>query len=207
MAKTVLVQGDPTLPDAGYARNEELARRDDALTELAEAKNDQVEGGTNPIKNVKVDPELAQWFDELDVAGRDPGYEYCWTPTHTYGRFVQQKLYKGWEMVQGDMPEARALRSTDTTRKLGDVVLMRIQKDRKALLDRREEYKKLQQEVGISAQLQEMADKYGTRLIDGDDINPEQLRRMEMNSRAKGRANKMMDKWMREGRVPGVMTS
>lgn len=194
----------PNLPPAGYERDEELKQREDALQEQAELAAEQVDVGRANPKVFHVDNELAQWFDELDVNGAQDEYAYSWTPTHTYGRFVQQKLYKGWEIVQGDMPEARALKHTDTTRKLGDVILMRIKKDRKAMLDKREDYKRAQQELGVSAQLQELADRYGTRIIDQEEMDPGQLRRLEAQARARGRAGKMMDKWLRDGRMPGM---
>lgn len=198
-------RGTPDLPPAGHERDELLKVREDALQEQAEIRAAQGEREAIDPAKVRVESELAQYFDELDVAGRDPAFAYCWVPTHTYGRFVQQKLYKGWEMVQGEMPEARALKHTDTTRKLGDVVLMRIPKARKELLDKREEFKRFQQEEGVSAQLAELAEQHDTQIIQGGDLDPGHLRRMQAQSHARNRAGRAVDKWIRQGRMPGMV--
>ena len=197
-------QTEPNLPAAGYERNEELKRREDNLQEQAETRASEVEVGAGSILDVKVENELASRFDELEVQGALPEYAYSWTPTHTTGRFVQQKLYKGWVIVQGEMPEAAALKGTDTTRKLGDVILMRIHKDKKAVIDRREEMKKIQQEEGVTSLLQELAERANTQIYEGDNISPDMLQRMQRRSEAQTRASKMKDRWIKEGRVPGL---
>lgn len=195
---------DTGLPPAGYERDEEMLRREDDLAEQAEVANAKIEGGTGDISQIRIENELAQHFDELAVLGAVDGRAYAWVPTHTYGRFVQQKLYKGWQMVQGDMPEAAALKSTDTTRRLGDVVLMWISREKKEALDRREEWKKIQQEEGVTSHLQEMAERYGTSVVTPENINPEMMRRMQTRAEAKTKAGRMMERWMKQGRMPGV---
>src|ERR1700752_2160460 len=129
---------EPDLPPAGYARDEELARRTDTLEEAAEALAEERQTEAIDPSKLEVESELAQHFDELSVSGQLPEYHYVWVNFGFYMRFVKQKQAQGYEVVQGDMPEAMELKGmlADTTRRLGDCILMRVRKDRFVLQER-----------------------------------------------------------------------
>lgn len=205
MSKVIQV-GDSQLPPAGDARREELKRRTDVLEEAAESTG--VEGGTGPLP--EVENELAQHFNELEVSNQDPSYAYCWVYTGQQGRMIRMKLAEGWEMVQGDMLEAVELKGMggDTTRKLGDVVLMRIRRDRYLLLQRQRRERTRNQSEGVEAALREAGEKYKDRGLvvhtSTDTMRPEIVKRMANQATARTIADKTMDQRIREGRVPGM---
>lgn len=202
MAK-ILHQGTQTdLPPAGDARDEELKRRDDALAEAGEDLG--IEGGTGPLP--KVENELAQYFNELDVPNADPSFMYCWVYSGQQGRMIRMKLAEGWEVVQGDAPEAPALKGmgADTTRRLGDVILMRMRKDKYLVLQRREKAKREAQQAGVTSGLQELGEKAGVKVTVGANVDPRIMKTMHSRAVARQIAGKQTDQMLREGRMPGM---
>lgn len=192
------------LPPPGDARREELKRRTDALEQ--EAEETGLEGGTGPLP--EVENELAQHFNELEVSNQDPAYVYAWVNSGFYTRFVKMKLADGWEVVQGDMPEAEELKGVgaDTTRRLGDVILMRIRRDRYLMLQRRERELRQRQQEGVTGTLQEMGDRYrqhGIVVHTGETMNPRVMETMQKRATARRAGGQQFDQMLREGRVPG----
>ena len=150
------------LPPAGDERRDELKRREDRLAQTGEevAKDRAIES-VNP-KAFQPDHDIQGMLDELTVSARDSCYEYCWVNTWGHGRFIKVKNVQGWEVVQGDMEEARELKGIggDTTRRVGDVILMRIPLDRfRKLYNAAVKRKKAQQE-GVDSRLLELGDRY-----------------------------------------------
>jgi len=195
------------LPPPGAERREVLKEREDVLQEAAETLAAQREVETINPKVLEVESELAQHFDELEVIGADPDYAYCWVLTGFGGRHVQRKLFQGWEVVQGNDPAAAALRHVDTTRRLGDVILMKIHKDRKHLLDMREDHKKRMQEGAVTGTLEDLQEKYarlGIKVHTPGYISEELMSRMANTASARQLAGRQMDTWLRQGRVPGM---
>lgn len=137
---------NPSTIPAGDARREAMRQVADDLAQAAEEQG--VEGGAIRPDAFEIDNEIAGHFNELEVTNALPEYEYCWVNYNFGGRFIKEKqshrvregsgLQPVWEVVHGEMPEAPELRGigADTTRRLGDVLLMRARKDR-ALLQRR----------------------------------------------------------------------
>jgi len=204
MAKREMETG---LPPAGDERREVLKEREDVLQEQAEVLADSQERYAVDLSKMEIENELAYYFDELEVAGALPEYAYVWVQSAGNGRHVQRKLSYGWEVVQGNSPEAAALKGNDTTRRLGDVILMRIHKDRKRMLDARDDYRKRQQQEGAAGALQEVADKYaryGARvhIASGDDAAS--VGRQAMHGMAEQAATRQTDQWLRQGRMPGM---
>lgn len=203
----VIPQGDSTLPPLGDAQREELKRRADALDEAAETAP-APEGGTGPLP--KVENELAQYFNELEVSNQDRAYAYCWVYTGQQGRMIRMKLAEGWEVVQGDMREAEELKGMggDTTRKLGDVLLMRMRRDRYLALRRRQRERVQAQSEGVDSGLREMGEKYRGKGVvvspDLSNVRPEVVKRMANRATAQSIAQRTMDQRIREGRVPGM---
>jgi len=207
MTKIIKNPNDRPLPPPGDARREELSRRTDELEELAEQVGESM-GSIDPSA-FEVDPALAARFNELEVSNRDPAYAYCWVFTGQLGRMVKMKTIEGWEVVSGDMEEAADLKQPDGTRRLGDVMLLRIRKDRKILLDRKDRERREAQQGAVTATLEEMgqqASKLGVVVHTGQNINPDMLKRMEGRASARRAAVGAVDQMIRAGRVPGVPT-
>ena len=200
----------PDLPPPGDARRDELKRRTDTLDEQAETSSAAGEHYAADPKAFRVESELAQHFNELDVSHQDPAFAYCWVNSGHFGRFIKMKSAQGWEVVQGDMSEAIELKgiAADTTRRLGDVILMRLRKDRKLLFDRQERAHRRAVESGVTSTLEEMGEKYrGKGVIVHTDMpaaNPRLLDTMQKRAQARSIARQTTDQLLREGRMPGV---
>jgi hypothetical protein len=207
MTKIIKNPNQRPLPPPGAARQEELSRRTDELEQLAEEMGENV-GVVDPSA-FEVDPALSARFNELEVSNRDSAYAYCWVFTGQLGRMVKMKTVEGWEVVSGDMEEAADLKQPDGTRRLGDVLLMRIRKDRKLLLDRKDRERRDAQQGAVTAQLEEMgaqAAKHGVIVHTGQSVSPDMLKRMEGRASARRAAVGAVDQMIRKGRVPGVPT-
>lgn len=166
--KRVVAKGrikDP-LPEKGHARRELLKRRQADLEELAETG---VEQGLLPeayaIDESKLDPnnmdnEVRRNLVNLEyVSKRDSAYEYCWIePTNNMLFTMARNM--GWEVVSGEMKEAWEHRDVNGYRRLGDVILMRIRKDRYLALKRAEERKVAAQEAAVTERLEELGQRF-----------------------------------------------
>lgn len=199
----------------GDARREAAAQATDDLAEQAEARG--VDGGAINPKAFRVENELAQHFNILEVTNQDPAYRYAWVYLGQHGLQIKMKLADGWEVVQGDMEEAVELKGigTDTTRKLGDVMLMRCRVDRFVANWRREKVKRHRQEEGVAGRFAEILGpyhkKYGaTAIVDGKDVmtgetvDARRLDHMWKRSQAVAAGSKIMDGMLRDGRMPAV---
>lgn len=171
------------LPPAGDARREELLRRRDELqAQLGEL--DVEAGRINPEILKKVEPELAQYFNMMEVSNPDPAYKYFWIFTGQHQQRVKWKLSQGAEVVQGDMPECLELRGlgADTTRRIGDVILMRMRVDRYKLLQRQREKTARTQREGVETVLRDMGDRYrryGVKVRNTAEMSEEENTRLE----------------------------
>lgn len=212
MAKKVIPQGPgvETLPPAGDEQREILTEREDTLQQAAEERADTTERGSIDPRAFRIESELAQHFNELEVSNQDPAYSYCWVQSGFYGRMVKAKLAEGWEVVQGDLEEAIELKGmgADTTRRLGDVILMRVTKDRHLILKRRERLKREAQELSVTGTLSELAEKYRQLGLvvhtDLKGIHPNTVKTMQVRAQARQTAARTMDHWLRDGRMPGA---
>lgn len=206
--------GTATLPPAGAARKEELKRRSDQLEEAVAA---MPEGGVIDPAKLEVESELAQHFDELNVTNANPAYHYCWVnmdyPSGSKGLMARKKLaQRGWEMVNGDMPEAMELRQPDGTRRLGDVVLMRITKERHALLEQKDADVRASQQQAVTSNLQALGNKHrGVKVHVAEDM-PEHMKKIiehpspqAVNAmRGTMAAKTKLDQGLRDGTIAGV---
>lgn len=193
----------PTLPPAGDERREELRRREDALAEQAESAS--AAGGAIDPKALAVENELAEHFNELAVSKQDPAYVYKWEQAGFYGRFMKASLARGWEVVQGDMEEAVELKGigADTTRRLGDVILLRCRKDIYKRIKLQEEAHRKAVESGVTTELEELGARaagLGVKVHNFDAMSPESQKRMFGRQMAMGQ----VDRAIRSGQMPGV---
>jgi hypothetical protein len=162
MANVIHGRRQTALPPAGHRRREELSKRADDLAEQMGTIPVNEGGHVDPRTFKKVEPELAQHFNSLYVSNADPCYAYCWSWTGGYGRMVRAKQAEGWEIVHGESEEATELKGTgaDTTRRLGDVILMRIPLDRKKQLDALAKAKSRRFAESSESNLMGLADRY-----------------------------------------------
>jgi hypothetical protein len=200
---------EDTLPPAGDARREVLHARDDALAEEAETRAATEDRGRIDPAKLRVENELAQHFNELEVSNQDPAYAYAWTFTGQHGLAIKTKLSQGWEVVQGDLREAEELKGMggDTTRKLGDTLLMRCRRDRYIKLQRRDADLRDRQQDGIAGRLTELGDKYrdkGVIVHAGEGVNPDLMRTMATRAQSRQSAGQRFGQMLRRGTVPGA---
>lgn len=207
--KVIHQEKGPELPPPGDERREELKRRADALEQKGEELAGELEmeranpAAYEPINDIQAD------IDGLSVSNGDhEKYHYVWAQTGGSGRFVQAKRVQGYEIVSGrQAPEAHELLQADGTRRLGDVILMRIPRERYRKLREQAEYRRQAREQGVSAKALELADKYaatGVKVHETAHI-PEHIQKiMDRRNNAKRKAAETQDRWLREGRMPGM---
>ncbi len=200
----VIPQGDSQLPPPGDERREVLAERTDNLAEAAERLGAE-RASINP-KAFHVDNEIADHIDDLSVTNRRPEYEYCWVFTGQQGRMIRMKTAQGWEVVQGDEPEAMQFKGigADTTRRHGDVILMKCRKDRFKLLQKQDEKRRQALLGSPTAGLEDLGDRYNKAGVvvhsNMDSINPRIANRMM----ARQMGERALDNMIRDGDVPGM---
>lgn len=215
---TVVPQGpSPADLPAGDARREAQAAVKDQLAETAETQG--FERGVIDPRKFKIENEIAMHFNDLEVSEAQPEYEYCWVQAGFSGRFIKEKLSVRvrlggtmepvWEVVNGDMPEARELKGqmADTTRRLGDVILMRARKDRFLRVKQLREAHKAAMFTGTTTELEEMARILSTRGVSAvvrTDMAGDQLQAMAQRAAIRQQAAQMVSGMLRAGTVPGL---
>jgi hypothetical protein len=196
------------LPPPGYERNEELAwRRDQAQQAGEQAAGERGVYAVNP-RAMRPDYEILQAHSSVTVTNASPAFVYSWANyVNEHGRAVHFKRTEDWEVVCGDMPEAieRKGIGADTTRRIGDVLLMRRRLDKHIMWERRYQMIKDMKLGNTASQLEELADRYrGTGVIVRTDPNDPKLR-MYMNvAQSTGQAQQAFNGAVRGGYVPGA---
>lgn len=114
---------------AGYPRNEEAAKRKDRLAE--EAARDAENGGSLSSDALKPEREILNHLDmetgNWPISNRQPGRYYV--GVHKDNITIAAYRGRGYQMVQGDDPEAIEFKGMDAAggssmRGLGDTLLM-----------------------------------------------------------------------------------
>jgi hypothetical protein len=206
---------DAALPPPGHARDEVLRERADTLEQKAEEIFED-RGAINP-EAFEIDREIQHLLhdrnDGLEISDPHPAYMYCWANfQNSNGTQVWQRKSWGWEVVGGNMPECSHLRREDGTRRIGDVLLMRIRKDLHLLLEQKNEKKRLRQQYGVDADLQTIVanNPKAFRSVRTSDRNPEDpliqrtMTAGEASSGARRAAMQQVDSMLRAGNVPGM---
>lgn len=195
-----------TLPPAGHQRTETLKKRQDKLDEKAETQAAQLQTGTIDPEVLKAERELMNQMDSTLVTNADPGYHYTWVNFQSYhGWAVKSKLaFRGWEVVSGEMKEAVECRQVDGTRKLGDVLLMRISIDRYNILQALEAEDRNKFNQTPTSSLSALADKYRDKGLILRVNDSRDLKTMEARHRGAMAATEQFDKSLRDGSIPGV---
>jgi len=213
VAKTIIPQGDPNLPPPGFERNEELAQREDALQQAAEEHASALETETIDPNRLKIENEIAQNFDPsstmLKVSNPDVCFMYCWVYSGAHGLMITQKQIEGWLVVQGEDPEAVEHKGigADTTRRVGDTLLMRIPKDKYLVLERRrkQQANRFNEEAtSFSERAEKLAEKHNIPIYREGEVDARVLKRMMGTAQARKVAGTKVNQLIRQGRMPGV---
>lgn len=151
MPTSEMSEKSKTLPPAGDARRDELKKRADDLAAeadklMAEAKERGVETlslSADKLKEIAEEREIRNvtQLSGMEVSNADPEYHYAWVYRDPFnrlgGRMVTEMKVLGFDLVSGDMKEAREHKNGPCgERWIGDVVLMRIGKTRFELIQR-----------------------------------------------------------------------
>ncbi len=170
----IVYQGDKDpLPPPGDERREKLAQREDALEKKAEELSEKMEAYSLDPSKLKVENELAQHFDfslktMLKVTNAKPDRAYCWA-NHSaqHGFDVTAKMSIGWQVVKGNDPECEEHKGTDTTRRIGDLILMWMPKDRYERLEsfRAEQRSRIYDSEALTQEMRDHARKHSGSFI------------------------------------------
>lgn len=129
-AELLRQQRDSSLPPPGYTRDEILRMRTGELEKLADELSEHALS-IDP-RSLGIDREI-QFALSNALTDLQNDHEYCLVCTRQDGKDVWDKKLEGWEVVCGDMPEAKNLKNVgaaDSTRRIGDTILMRITKEK-----------------------------------------------------------------------------
>jgi hypothetical protein len=208
---------DESLPPPGYERNEELSRRADALEAKLEALSNG--NGDNPeqhkidLDNFKPDNEILQHlkYGNYPVQNKDELYTYCWVNRDIHGKYggvhVMRKRVQGWQLCRYGAPEIAGVKNVDGTCIVGDVVLMKIRRDLYFKIHRQSQQEVTRRREGVTTGLRELGEqhaKHGVIVHTPEDIDDATLARMDRQASAKRQAVNTADKWIRQGKMPGV---
>lgn len=201
----------------GYLSREQQLRRQDELQAEAERIASQMQSGTIDASKLEIANEIASQTQLLNVSNADPAFVYAWVSKNRHGQHIQALRNMGWITVQGEDPEALELKggagtgTPDTTRQLGDVILMKIPHERYVVLRSMEIAHTRQQQKASTSALLELGDKYKKsgiivrpyRMEDPDgDLSGPPITSKRFTS--KSGAMNMVDKALRDGSVPGM---
>lgn len=208
------------LPPPGHERRESLKRREESLQEEIDRVASQMLSGQVDAKKLEIVNEIANQTQYLTVSNPQPGFEYGWVSKNRSGQHIQMAKAIGWEVVQGSDKEAVELKGSsrsqsggepDTTRQLGDVILMRIPRERFIVLQAKALADTKRKQRASAATLLEMGDKYRGRGIivkpymmadDDGDLGGPEIKPMRFSSRQQ--AVKEIDRRLRDGTIPGM---
>ena len=211
------------LPESGAARQKELSLKAERLIQKAEELLAQIDIAPAKDGALEIDREIRAALSEMNEVyvsnAQTDTFAYSWIyrdPHNDFGgRYVRKMQALGWERVSGDMPEASEHRFVDGSRVVADCLLMRIQLDRKMLLEKRDRMLREAQQAGIQARVYDLAERAGTRALDtaelmnlqGETITDHAMANRRASARGhfhRMNAGGKMDRMLKEGRIPGV---
>jgi hypothetical protein len=205
----LLEQAVAELPEPGHERREVLKRRQATLEEQIARLSEKMLHGTIDAKELEIVNEIASKTQFLAVSGAQSDYVYAWVSKNRYSQHIQSAKAQGWEVVQGNDPEALELKGMDgsTTRQLGDVILMRIKKDIFIVLKAQEQAKTKRIQQNSASTLVDLGDKYRSK---GFSVRPHgmdtfagpEIRSNRLSSHST--ALQQLDAHLRAGTVPGM---
>lgn len=149
------------LPPAGYKRDDELARRQDILEEKVE-KLSENKIAVDPKKlepDREIIHDIERGFLDIDIG---PQFAVQWINFVTnHGAAVWAAKANGWKVVHRDMLKGNDwdfdLVKEDNTLRVGDVIAMYMPVERKKKLDQDRDRRKRRRELGLRAELEDLA--------------------------------------------------
>lgn len=208
--KKVIQAGPAELPPAGDERRDELKKRDDALAERLEAIEqalglDNSAGAPVQLSKFAISNEIASKFDMLRVTEAQSEYAYYWANfSSQHGIDVTSHQVMGYEVVCGDMLEARECKDELGRRRIGDVILMRTPVDNYLELLQLDRQKRAMRE-GVTSYFEELGERYRRRgLKVYTRLNDYQTERAMRRGHAQQIARQQFDGMVRDGRVRGL---
>lgn len=208
------------LPPAGHERRELERKSQDQLQAEAERVAQQMMRGTLDASKLDIVNDIANKTHFLTVSNAQPGWVYAWVSKNRFSQHIQMAKSLGWVTVQADDPEALELRggagtgTPDTTRQLGDVILMKIPEERYIVLKAMEVKRQRDRQKAAVAGLRELGEQnrgkgfivrpFGMEDPDGDLSGPAVEPRSFTSKRG---AMRMIDRHLRDGSVPGMEVS
>lgn len=162
---------------------------------------------TVDLKGLEPDREiqgnLEQWGNE--VTNPDPNSEYCWVNPWGSGRFIIRKQSQGWRLVSNSRNDKECPHLVDSNgyRRNGDVLLMKVSKERFAELQKKDEARRARQQQGITSELEEAGAKSRYLTVH---VGANALSRIPGMKKLLARqiASKQFDGLLRDGKIPGV---
>lgn len=201
------------LPAPGHKRREFMKERLARLQEAAQRMATEMQRGTIDPQKLEILNEIAGRVEYLDVSNARDGRVYTWVSTNRHGQHVQEMKGFGFQVVQGDDPEAKELMDSGgaTTRRLGDVILMWCPEELYVALKAKKIVDQRKMEQSSAANLRELVDKnrsrgfsirpFGMNTLEGPDIEVGRFSNKQMHDAAV----KMLDGHLRDGTVPGMV--
>lgn len=201
---------------------EELSKKAEKLIAQANKLLSQIEVETADPAALTIENEVRRALNELNevyVSHSQPEYAYAWIFRDAYnqfgGRYVRKMQALGWEVVQGDNPEATEHKHVDGTRVVSDCLLMRIRLDRKLLLEKRDRLLREAQQAGVTARVYELAERAQTRVYDKlpgfveEAMNAQAGERRVQRAAAMGAFHRLnaggkVDRMLKTGTIPGI---
>ena len=204
---------EPESLDEGFAKREAIKARADKL--MAEAETLLADAGierADPNK-IKLEREVAQAIDvhtgEVFISNVQPGFHYSWVfrdPTGEFaGRYVLKMRALGWEVVSGDMPEAREHLHVDGTRVVADCILMRCTEELYRKFKEMDRIRRQRQSEGYATNLYDLARQAGVEVRTLDQLGDvgSHLRSAAEEATRNARVARI-DKQIRNGSLPGI---
>jgi hypothetical protein len=170
------------LPPPGDERREVLKKRLEALNVEAEKIASELGIERADPARLREDREARYAYeklaasvdDDVPISNRQPGFHYACVWRDPFGRLGNRVVFSyikdGWEVVKGDMPEARDCPQMGpcSERYYADTILMRIPVERYEAMRRKNLALRIAREEGVPADLLEKAARHGVKATYGE---------------------------------------
>ena len=210
-------EANKDLPETGHWRTEALKRNRDELEAAVNAANEYTDGavGTVDLGKIPLDNDIVKWMDGTGNLAFDsprPDMVYCLIRRKTRideaDTAVEWMRGLGWQIVVGtasDCPEAKEWLQADGTRKIGDTVLMRMEKGRYAQYrawQKRDRVERHNPDM-LNSRIEQVAMRNSRVVTVRTDPNDPAFQDMMRRSQAASVATERFTNLIKGGRVPG----
>lgn len=188
---------------AGHARDEQIKMNTDINAKKVEQAAETA-GSINPAA-FEPDREILAHTDGLEVSDKQPGFVYAWkcfdSPASNKGYWVKQAQIQGWQLVCGDMPEAKECKDVAGMRRVGDTVLMRIPIERHQQLEQADQKANRDREASVHSNLIQLGKEMGVKvqIVGANDVDSSTLSQMSARARGTMAADQKFSMAIRQG--------